>query len=212
MYSNPFASEIATAENALHPTLSKFPIIDDDKMWYTLIIVSENLAGVLNQITNVFTRRQLNIESLNVSPSGFAGLHRYTVTCRSDEVEMKKIVKQIEKKIDVVLARFYTEDEIYVMEQALYKISTARLVENHEISKAIRSHDAKIVEVNSTFSIVSIEGLPNDIVALRNKLREAGGMLQFVSSGIVAVTRSAHEELSELLERRKVDELKANNP
>lgn len=205
MNSNSFASEIATHE-AYTANVSKFPIINDDKTWYTLIIISENLAGVLNQITNVFTRRQLNIESLNVSPSGFPGLHRYTVTCRSDEVEMKKLVKQIEKKIDVVLARFYTEDEVYVMEQALYKISTDHLLENHEISKAIRQHDAKIVEVNKTFSIVSIEGLPNDIVALRHKLLEAGGMVQFVSSGIVAVTRSAREELSELLERRKQEE------
>lgn len=206
MNSNPFASELATLEAATDKKVSKFPVIDDGKTWYTLIIVSENLAGVLNQITNVFTRRQLNIESLNVSPSGFPGLHRYTVTCRSEETEMKKLVKQIEKKIDVVLARFYKEDEIYVMEQALYKISTARLVENHEISKAIRQHDAKIVEVNSAFSIVSIEGLPNDIVALRNKLRDAGGMLQFVSSGIVAVTRSAREELNDFLEKRKREE------
>ncbi|MBP3227971.1 MAG: acetolactate synthase small subunit [Bacteroidaceae bacterium] len=188
-------------------TASKFPALDDGLTWYTLIIVSENLAGVLNQITNVFTRRQLNIESLNVSPSGFEGLHRYTVTCRTDEATVKKVVKQIEKKIDVVLARFYTENEVYVMEQALYKIATARLTESHDISKAIRQHDAKIVEVNSAFSIVSIEGLPNDIVALRHKLREAGGMLQFVSSGIVAVTRSANEELANLLERRKREEL-----
>ena len=34
---------------------------------YTIIVFSENLAGVLNLVTNVFTRRQLNIESLNVS-------------------------------------------------------------------------------------------------------------------------------------------------
>ncbi|MBQ7634909.1 MAG: acetolactate synthase small subunit [Bacteroidaceae bacterium] len=207
MNSNPFASELARPEAAGHKSVSKFPVIDDGKTWYTLIIVSENLAGVLNQITNVFTRRQLNIESLNVSPSGYPGLHRYTVTCRSEASEMKKLVKQIEKKIDVVLARFYTEDEVYVMEQALYKISTARLAENHDISKAIRQHDAKIVEVNSAFSIVSIEGLPNDIVALRAKLQQAGGMMQFVSSGIVAVTRSAREELSDLLERRKREEL-----
>ena len=35
-------------------------------MLYTIIVFSENLAGVLNTVTNVFTRRQLNIESLNV--------------------------------------------------------------------------------------------------------------------------------------------------
>lgn len=49
----------------------------DGKTLYTLIIFSENLAGILNQITNVFTRRQLNIESLNVSASG---TETYTAT------------------------------------------------------------------------------------------------------------------------------------
>ena len=95
---------------------------------YTLIIFSENLAGVLNQITNVFTRRQLNIESLNVSASGIEKVHRYTITCYSDEATIRTVTKQIEKKIDVLQAQYFTGKEIFVMEQALYKIATAKLL------------------------------------------------------------------------------------
>lgn len=40
-----------------------------DKTLYTIIVHSENFAGLLNQVTAVFTRRQINIESLNVSAS-----------------------------------------------------------------------------------------------------------------------------------------------
>ena len=36
-----------------------------DKKLYTIIVHSENFAGLLNQVTAVFTRRQINIESLN---------------------------------------------------------------------------------------------------------------------------------------------------
>ena len=43
---------------------------------YTLQVYTENIAGVLNQITAVFTRRQINIESLNVSPSSIKGVHK----------------------------------------------------------------------------------------------------------------------------------------
>lgn len=183
---------------------SKFPAVNEEgKSWFTLIIFSENFAGVLNQVTNVFTRRQINIESLNVSASGFRKLHRYTVTCLSDEETMKKVVKQIEKKIDVVLARFYREDEVYVMEQGLYKIATARLLEDREISKAIRQYEAKIVEVNTTYAIVSNEGLPADVMALYELLKEHDCLLQYVSSGIVAVTKAPREELSEFLELRE---------
>ncbi len=186
----------------------KFPEISgaEGREWFTFIIFSENTAGVLNQVTNVFTRRQINIESLNVSPSGTKGIHRYTVTCLSDEETMRKVAKQIEKKIDVVQARFFREDEVYVMEQGLYKIATARLLSDHSISKAIRKYAAKLVEVNATYAIVSLEGLPTDIRAVYDVFKGADCLLQFVSSGIVAVTKSPREQLTEFLELRKVQQ------
>ena len=41
--------------------------MEQNNTLYTLIIFSENIAGLLNAVTSVFTRRQINIESLNVS-------------------------------------------------------------------------------------------------------------------------------------------------
>lgn len=174
-----------------------------DRRLYTLIIFSENLAGILTQVTNVFTRRQLNIESLNVSASGIEHVHRYTITCYSDERTISTVTRQIEKKIDVIQARYFTSDEIFVMEQALYKIATARLLDNKNISKAIRLHDGKIVEVNPTYSIVSKEGLPEEVHELYTKLKGFGCLLQYVSSGVIAVTKNRREQLSEFLELRE---------
>ena len=71
---------------------------------YTLLVYSENIAGILNQITSVFTRQQVNIESLNVSASSIKGIHKYTITAWRDEEQIIKITKQIERKIDVVKA------------------------------------------------------------------------------------------------------------
>jgi acetolactate synthase-1/3 small subunit len=60
-----------------------------EKTLYTLIVHSENIAGLLNQVTAVFTRRQINIESLNVSASSIKGIHKYTITAwaTQDEIE-----------------------------------------------------------------------------------------------------------------------------
>ena len=66
--------------------------MDNEKKLYTLLVHSENIAGILNQITAVFTRRQVNIESLNVSASILKGIHKYTITAWSDEEQIKKIV------------------------------------------------------------------------------------------------------------------------
>lgn len=55
-----------------------------EQKFYTLLVYSENVAGVLTQVTAVFTRLQVNIESLNVSASSIEGIHKYTITCWSD--------------------------------------------------------------------------------------------------------------------------------
>ena len=78
-----------------------------DKTLYTIIVHSENIAGLLNQVTAVFTRRQINIESLNVSASSIKGVHKYTITALTDKDTIEKVVKQIEKKIDVLKCFVY---------------------------------------------------------------------------------------------------------
>lgn len=154
-----------------------------DKTLYTLIVHSENIAGLLNQITAVFTRRQINIESLNVSASSIKGVHKYTITVWTTQDVIEKVVKQIEKKIDVLQAHYFTDSEIYQHEIALYKVSTPEFQENPMASKVIRRYSARIVEVNPVFSIVEKNGMSEEITALYEELRGLGCVLQFVRSG-----------------------------
>lgn len=161
----------------------------DDKKLYTLLVYSENIAGLLNQITAVFTRRQVNIESLNVSGSSTEGIHKYTITAWSDEEQIKIITRQIEKKIDIVKANYYTDDQLFIHEVALFKISTPVLLENPEVSRTIRRHDARMMEVNPTYSTVLIASLTEDIANLFQQLKSMGCLLQFTRSGRIAVTR-----------------------
>ena len=73
------------------------------KKLYTVIIFSENIVGLLNQITIIFTRRQLNIETLSVSPSAIKGIHKFTITTFADEDMIDKVVKQIDKRVDIMM-------------------------------------------------------------------------------------------------------------
>ena len=160
-----------------------------EKKLYTLLVYSENIAGLLNQITAVFTRRQVNIESLNVSGSSTEGIHKYTITAWSDEEQIKIITRQMEKKIDIVKANYYTDDQLFIHEVALFKISTPVLLENPEVSRTIRRHDARMMEVNPTYSTVLIASLTEDIADLFQQLKSMGCLLQFTRSGRIAVTR-----------------------
>ena len=160
-----------------------------EKKLYTLLVYSENIVGLLNQITAVFTRRQVNIETLNVSASSTEGIHKYTITAWSDEEQIKIITRQIEKKIDIVKADYYTDDQVFIHEVALFKISTPVLLEKPEVSRTIRRHDARMMEVNPTYSTVLIAGLTEDIADLFQQLKQMGCILQFTRSGRIAVTR-----------------------
>lgn len=171
----------------------------EKKKLYTLLVYSENIAGILNQITAVFTRRQVNIESLNVSASSIKDIHKYTITAWSDEEQIIKITKQIEKKIDVVKVNYYTDPQLFIHEIALYKISTPVLLNNPEISRTIRKHDARMMEVNPTYSTVLLAGLTEDIVDLFQRLDDFGCLLQYTRSGRIAVTRSHEELVSDLI-------------
>ena len=160
-----------------------------EKKLYTLLVYSETIAGLLHQLTAVFTRRQVNIESLNVSGSSTEGIHKYTITAWSDEEQIKIITRQIEKKIDIVKANYYTDDQLFIHEVALFKISTPVLLENPEVSRTIRRHDARMMEVNPTYSTVLIASLTEDIANLFQQLKSMGCLLQFTRSGRIAVTR-----------------------
>ena len=170
---------------------------------YTMIIYSENFAGILNQITAVFTRRQLNIESLNVCASSTPGVHKYTITCDCNEEMAKLLTKQIEKTIDVLQADYFTDKDIFILEACLIKVSTPLILENKDVSRIVRMHGARIVEVNPTYSIIEKKGMTEDILSLFQRLDGIGVVLQFVRSGRIAVTKSTVEKLDQYLEERE---------
>jgi len=158
---------------------------------------------LLNQVTAVFTRRQLNIESLNVSASSIKGVHKYTITTWATKDIIEKVVTQIEKKIDVLQAHCFTDEDIYFHEIALYKLSTPEFQNSPQASKAIRRHNARVVEVNPVFSIVEKNGMSEEITSLYTELKAQNCMLQFVRSGRVAITTSCFERVNEYLTMRE---------
>ena len=169
---------------------------------YTVTVYSENQVGLLNQISIIFTRRQLNIESLSVSGSAIEGVHKFTITTYSDRETMEKLVKQIEKRIDVLRAFFYTDDEIIFQEVALYKVPTDKLLDDRSIEDLIRKHNARILEVNRTYTVIEKSGHPNDTQSLFEELSRYD-VMQFVRSGRVAITKSTVEHVSIFLQEQQ---------
>ena len=169
-----------------------------EKTLYTITVYTENHVGLLNQITIIFTRRQINIESLTVSRSAIRGIHKFTITVETDKDMVIKVVKQIEKRIDVLKAFYYTDDEILYQEVALYKIPTDSLLDNPEIENLVRKYNARILEVNRNYAVLEITGHTEETQELFDELAKFR-VLQFVRSGRIAITKSTVERLSDFL-------------
>ena len=75
-----------------------------EKQLYTVSVYTENNIGLLNRISAIFQRRHINIESLNISVSEIEGVSRFTILINMSEDQIKKIIGQIEKQVEVILS------------------------------------------------------------------------------------------------------------
>ena len=114
-----------------------------------------------------------------------------------------KITKQIEKKMDVIKADYYTDDKLFIREVGLYKLSTPEVLANPEISRIIRRADARMIEVNPTFCSVMMSGMTDEITGLYYDLEKFNCLLQYTRSGRIAITRSTVEQVSDFLEMQE---------
>lgn len=173
--------------------------IMQDKTLYTVTIFSENTVGLLNQVTTVFTRRQLNIETLSVSQSAIEGIHKFTITVFCDEEVVKKLVLQIDKRVDVLKSYYNTDEELIFQEIALYKLSTPDFLKISSVEDLIRKYNARILDINETLVVIEKTGHYEETQSLFKELSSTVGVLQFIRSGRVAITKSKIERLSDML-------------
>ena len=171
------------------------------KQEYNITVFSENHIGLLARITIVFTRRKINIESLTVSESAISGVYKFTIVIKTTEDQVKKVVSQIEKIVDVLKAFYHTNQELIYQEIALYKVPTDALYDSDQIENIVRNSGARILEITREFTVVEKTGHKEETQALFEQLNQFK-VMQFIRSGRVALTRDPIERLSEFLKER----------
>lgn len=165
---------------------------------FIITAYSDNAVGVLNRITIMFTRRSMNIESLTVSESAIEGLSKFTIFVISEEEPIKKLCKQIERNIEVLRCFYHTTDEMICQEVALYKVPTDAIMSSDNIEKMMRKYNARVLEITKEYTVIEKTGLKSETMELFEGLSKFG-VLQFIRSGQVAITKSPIERLSEFI-------------
>ena len=156
---------------------------------YTISIYSENNVGLLNRISAIFLKRHINIESLTTSPSEIQDVFRFVIVVEVTHEQVKKLVQQIEKQVDVIKAFYHTDEETIFQETALYKVETRYLFEERKIQNFIKQSHASIVTVSPEFFVIEKTGFRHETEALREQLVPFG-LLQFVRSGRLSVSKA----------------------
>ena len=131
---------------------------------YTVTVFTENRVGLLNQISIIFTRRCLNIESLSVSPSSIPGIHKFTITVWSDHSTIAKVTKQIEKRIEV-LRGMNTDNARKLPAAALQRLQ--RLFRGGRVTAAV--NEIRIVSVRQVYADLC---RTLEIIAARSSLHQ----------------------------------------
>ncbi|MEP6747170.1 MAG: acetolactate synthase small subunit [Bacteroidota bacterium] len=169
------------------------------KQEYTISVYTENHIGLLNRIAIIFSRRKINIESLNTSPSEVPGIHRFTIVINETEEVVKKLVRQVEKQVEVLKAYYNTNEEIIWQELALYKVPTEIITESVKVERLLRQHGAKAVVIRKDYTVFEVAGQREETDNMI-KVLAPYGLIEFVRSARVAIIKASngfHEKLKE---------------
>jgi acetolactate synthase-1/3 small subunit len=157
---------------------------------FTISIYTENNIGLLNRISAIFLKRHINIESLTTSQSEIKNIFRFVIVVNISEEKIKRIIKQIEKQIEVIAAFYHSDKETVFLETALYKVRSKSLFNEKNIQKIIKKSQANIVTVSPDFFVIEKTGWREDTEKLYQEL-EPYGLLQFVRSGRISVSKES---------------------
>ena len=160
----------------------------DLKTTFTVSIYTENNLGLLNRISAIFLKRHINIDSLTTSQSEIKDIFRFVIVVNASEFMIKRLVKQIEKQIEVIASFYHTDDQTIFLETALYKVKSKSLFDEKHIQKIIKNSQANIVTVSPNYFVIEKTGWREDTEKLYNEL-EPYGLLQFVRSGRISVSK-----------------------
>jgi acetolactate synthase I/III small subunit len=182
------------------------------KQEYTITVYTENHIGLLNRIAIMFSRRKINVESLNTSPSEVEGIHRFTIVIHEMEEVVRKLVRQIEKQVEVLKAYFNTADEIVWQELALYKVPTDEIAEKVKVERLLREFGARAVVIRKDYTVFETTGHREETDKLVEVLAPYG-LIEFVRSARVAIIKESkgfHDKLKEYEQLRPGLELVEN--
>src|ERR1041385_5004755 len=184
----------------------------EEKQEFNITVYTENQIGLLNRIAIIFTRRKINIDSLNTSPTEVESVHRFTIVINETEDVVRKLCRQIEKQVEVLKAYYNTNEELVWQELAMYKVPTDIIAEKVKVERLLREYGARAVVIRNDYTVFETTGQREEIEKLI-KVLEPYGLIEFVRSARIAIINASsgfHSKLKEFENREPGEEVIEN--
>ena len=166
---------------------------------HTLSVLVENAAGVLSQVSRLFSRKGYNIESLAVGTTDDPAISRITIEVLADNAMIEQIMNQLRKQFPVYSVQELLPERSIRRELVMFKVRAETPDIRNEIIQIANIFRANIVDVGKNSIIdVSLKSLTLALIGDETKaeamqrLLEAFGILELVRTGMVALERGAY--------------------
>ena len=158
------------------------------KKIYSVLV--ENRSGVLSKVSGLFARRNFKLDSLAVVETEDKDVSRMTIVSSGDERTCEQIEKQLNKKLDIIKVKTFTEEHSISRELLFVKVKYNKnnrrdIMENCEIM------GAKIVDMSTNMMLIQMCDTPERVNLLLD---------MFKSVSIVEVARTGTLALQKCME------------
>lgn len=154
---------------------------------HTLSILAEDHPGVLMRVAALIYRRGYNIHSLSVGPTHEPNVSRFTVVISSDGRDLKPLLGQLRKLVEVLWAGEIPERLCMDRRIALLKVRCP-VHKRAEVLRLGQVFRCRVLELADQSITLEVTGEPMKINACV-KAMEPYGILEAASSGSVGMTR-----------------------
>lgn len=174
------------------------------KTRHSLSVLVDNEAGVLSQVSRMFSRKGYNIESLAVGTTADPTISRMTIEVITDEARAELLSNQLNKLIFVHSVKMLRPEDSIRRELVLLKVKTEKPEVCDRVIQIANIFRASIIDVSQTtltLAIIGEETKADAIVALVQEF----GILELVRTGMVAVERGTNTIYEATKERGEFD-------
>ena len=152
----------------------------------------ENRSGVLCKVAGLFSRRCFNIDSLAVGETDDSKVSCMTIVSSGDERTIEQIEKQLNKKLDVIKVKTFSERQCITRELMLIKIRYNKS-NRREIMELCEIMKAEIVDMSKHFMMIQICDTP-DRIRLMISMLQSISIVEVARTGTLALSKCCENE------------------